>query len=69
MTTLTRQQLTTRLLNGHHLEPRSDGSMWVQLRDELVPAELFTEMVDQRLVEEVELGQWAMTERARRRLS
>jgi hypothetical protein len=42
--------------------------MWVQLRDELVPAKMFAEMVDERLIEEVEQGQWAMTERARRRL-
>jgi hypothetical protein len=33
-----------------------------------VPDELFAEMPNQRLVEEVEPGQWAMTEKARRRL-
>jgi hypothetical protein len=68
MTTLTREQLTARLRNGHLVEARSDGDMWVQLRDELVPRELFSEMVDQRLVEEVEPGQWALSEKGRRRI-
>ncbi|MDB5320019.1 MAG: hypothetical protein JWN40_1650 [Phycisphaerales bacterium] len=68
MTTLTREQLNARLRNGHHLERRSDGGMWVQLRDELVPKELFAGMLDDRLIEEVEPGQWALSEKGRRRI-
>jgi hypothetical protein len=46
--TITREQLTARLRNGHHLEQRSDRGIYVQLRDELVREELFAEMVGGR---------------------
>ena len=45
MTTLTRDQLNLRLRNGHHLEVRSDGGVWIHLRDERVPKVFFAEMV------------------------
>jgi hypothetical protein len=68
MTTLTRDQLNARLHNGHRLDVRPDGSVWVQLRDERVPNVFIAEMVHKQLVEEVEPGQWALSENERRRL-
>jgi hypothetical protein len=40
----------------------------VQLRDERVPNVFIAEMVHKQLVEEVEPGQWALSENERRRL-
>ncbi|HEY7032599.1 MAG TPA: hypothetical protein VH482_14755 [Thermomicrobiales bacterium] len=37
MTTLTRDQLVARLVGGHYLEVRPDGTALVMLRDERVP--------------------------------
>jgi hypothetical protein len=68
MTILTRDQLNLRLRNGHHLQVRSDGGVWVHLRDERVPKVFFAEMVHKQLIEEVEPGQWALTAKGRRRL-
>jgi hypothetical protein len=50
MTTLTREQLNASLRNAHHLEVRSNGGMWVQLRDERVPNLFFGEMVHKQLI-------------------
>jgi hypothetical protein len=68
MITLTRDQLNARLHNGHQLEVRADGSVWVNLRDERVPRVFFAEMVHKQLVEEVEPGKLALSEKGRRRL-
>jgi hypothetical protein len=68
MTTLTRDQLNARLHNGHRLEVRPGGGVRVQLRDERVTDVFFAEMVHKQLVEEVEAGQWTLSEKGRRRL-
>jgi hypothetical protein len=67
MIILTRDQLNLRLRNGHSLVMRSDG-VWIHLRDERVPKVFFAEMVQKQLIEEVEPGQWALTDKGRRRL-
>ena len=66
--TLSRDQLNARLVGGHQLVQRSDGTVTVVLRDELVPAELFDDVRARGLVEEVAPGRWMISEKGWRML-
>jgi hypothetical protein len=68
MRTITRDQFVARLVGGDTLE-RREGHVCVRHRDERVPAALLETFAARAWIEEVDRGEWAVTETGRAELS